>query len=129
MRYYFFFVSLTIVTKIDLKLNMEAFDERTASDAKLKNDLLSYFKKESSNTFNILNNMVLNNDYAGVSNELHKLKGNVGIFGFDNIADYIVMIEKKLKSGENADYFGMILELSRSVNEHIVELEKNILIN
>ena len=108
---------------------MEAFDERTASDAKLKNDLLSCFKKESPKTFNILNSMVLNSDYAGAANVLHKLKGNVGIFGFDNIADYIVMIEKKLKSGENADYFGMILELSRSVNEHIVELEKNILIN
>ena len=117
------------MTKIDLKLNMEAFNERTAGDIVLKNDLLSCFKAESSASFNTLNDLMLNGNYAGAANELHKLKGNVGIFGFDNIADYIVMIEKKIKSGENADYFGMILELSRSVNEHIVELEKNILIN
>ena len=55
---------------------------------------------------------------------LHKLKGEVGIFGFVNVADRISVMENMLKSDSRADFRAFFLELFLFIEKHIVELKK-----
>ena len=105
---------------------MNAFNERTANDLELQRSLLSSFEKEFVGLRNSLINKVLEHDYQMASSLLHKLKGSVGVFGFENIAKRISELENMLKSDFCADFTEILSELFVSVEKHIEELKKYI---
>jgi|GEM_PF-3792780 len=111
---------------IEMKVEIKTLDDSTAGDANLKRELLNCFESEFSNIGNVLNSLLLKGDNAGMAAELHKLKGAVGIFGFVNLANFIEDFEKKLLADENVNYSALLPELSRSIDEHVVELKRYI---
>lgn len=109
-----------------MKIEMDAFNERTANDLELQRSLLSSFETEFASLRNSLTATALNHDYQMASSLLHKLKGSVGIFGFDNITKRISELENMLKSNFCADFSEMLAELFAYVEKHIEELKKYI---
>ena len=67
------------MTLTEVKIEMDALNERTASDVELQRNLLSCFEGEFAGARNSLNAMVLEGDCNAVASGLHKLKGSVGI--------------------------------------------------
>ena len=103
---------------------MKDFEERTAGDIALQRDLLSCFESEFADMRNSLDDSALKNDCKAMAMGLHKLKGEVGIFGFVNVADRISVMENMLKSDSRADFRAFFLELFLFIEKHIVELKK-----
>ena len=112
------------MTEIGLKIEMAAFDERTAGDIGLQRDLLSCFESEFAGLRNSLSDNVLKRDFQAVASGLHKLKGSVGLFGFVNVTDYISSLENRLKTDLDADLSAFLKDLFLSIEKHIVELKK-----
>ena len=111
---------------IELKVDIKAFDERTAGDLALKQDLLVCFEKEFSDLEKSLKDTLLAHDYAGMSSNLHKLKSSVGIFGFDNVTKYIENMENMIACRNFSDLDDFLAELLLSIREHVKELKKYI---
>lgn len=109
-----------------MNIDMNAFNERTANDLELQRSLLSSFEKEFVGLRNSLTDKVLEHDCQMASSLLHKLKGSVGVFGFENIAKRISELENMLKSDFCADFTEILSELFVSVEKHIEELKKYI---
>ncbi len=107
-----------------MKIEMDAFNERTANDIELQRSLLSCFENEFASLRNSLTVIDLRSDYQLASSLLHKLKGSVGVFGFVNIAERISELENMPKSDFCADYAGITYKLFSSVEKHIEELKK-----
>ena len=112
------------MTLTEVKIEIDAFNERTANDVALQRDLLSCFESEFSVLCNSLNHTALNHDCQAVASDLHKLKGSVGIFGFVNVVERISELENMLKTDFRADFTEKLSELFLSVEKHIVELKK-----
>ena len=111
---------------IELKVDINAFDERTAGDLALKRDLLACFEKEFVDLEKSLKNTSLAQDFAGMSSNLHKLKSSVGIFGFDNVTKFIENMENRIACRDFSDNADILAELLHSIREHIKELKKYI---
>ena len=114
------------MTEIEVKIEFDAFKERTAGDKNLMCELLSCFKNEFSDTRNTLTKLLLTNDNVGVANELHKLKGSIGIFGFSNVSEKICELENLAKSENCSSIADDIKCLLNAIEEHIEILEKSI---
>lgn len=112
------------MTLTEVKIEMDAFNERTANDVALQRNLLSCFEGELVGVRNSLNTMALEGNYNAVASSLHKLKGSVGIFGFVNVVERISELENMLKTDFRADFAEKLSELFLSVEKHIVELKK-----
>ncbi|MBO7571364.1 MAG: Hpt domain-containing protein [Bacteroidales bacterium] len=117
------------MTKIELKIEYDAFKERTAGDMALQSDLLSCFEIECADVCKSLNDNILKKDNNAILSDLHKLKGSVGVFGFANITDRISELENALKSNCGIDFAIDLPELFSSIKKHIVELKKYIVNN
>jgi len=112
------------VTLTEVKIEMDAFNERTANDVELQRNLLSCFEGEFADVRNSLNAMTLDGNSNAVASILHKLKGSVGIFGFVNITERISELENMLKTELCADFSEKLSELFVSIEKHIIELKK-----
>lgn len=109
-----------------MKIEMDAFNERTANDLELQRSLLSSFESEFADMRNSLTDTALGRDCQMASSLLHKLKGSVGVFGFENVAKRISELENMLKSDFCADFTEILSELFFSIEKHIEELKKYI---
>ncbi len=112
------------MTLTEVKIEMDAFNERTANDVELQRSLLSCFEGEFVGVRNSLNTMVLEGNCNAVASSLHKLKGSVGIFGFVKITERISELENMLKTELCADFAEKMSELFVSIEKHIIELKK-----
>ena len=112
------------MTLTEVKIEMDAFNERTANDVELQRSLLSCFESEFDSVRNSLNTMVLEGDCNAVAASLHKLKGSVGIFGFVKITERISELENMLKNELCADFAEKLSEIFMSIEKHIIELKK-----
>lgn len=114
------------MTEIEVKIEFEAFKERTAGDKNLMRDLLSCFKKEFIDTRNTLTKLFLANDNVGIANEFHKLKGSIGIFGFSNVSEKICELENMAKSESCSRIIDDTNCLLNAIEGHVEVLEKSI---
>ena len=105
---------------------MKELDERTAGDISLQRDLLKCLEKNLAESRNLLSSYALDDNRIAMSDELHKMKGSVGIFGFVNVSERIAQIGDVLKSDSKADFPALISELFSAIDKHIVELKKYI---
>ncbi len=112
------------MTLTEVKIEMDALNERTASDVELQRNLLSCFEGEFAGVRNSLNVMVLEGNCNAVASGLHKLKGSVGIFGFVKITERISELENMLKTELRDDFAEKLSELFASIEKHIIELKK-----
>lgn len=109
---------------MDVKVDIESFRERTAGDKDLAMDLLSCFEDGLTEYQSQMMSYVERNEYESLANVLHKLKGAVGIFGFDNILCFILNFEMQAKTKSVSDGQMKVKCLFDSIDEHILELKK-----
>lgn len=112
------------MTLTEVKIEMDAFNERTANDVELQRSLLSCFESECADMRNSLRTMTLEGNCNAVASSLHKLKGSVGIFGFVKITERISELENMLKTELCVDFDEKLSELFVSIEKHIIELKK-----
>lgn len=109
---------------MDVKVDIMAFRERTADDKDLAMELISCFDGGLMEYKTQMMSFADSCDYESLASILHKLKGAVGIFGFDNIVEYIINFEKSAKQKSIADAHERTEHLFAAIDEHVRELKE-----
>ncbi len=105
---------------VEVNVDIDAFRERTADDKKLAQELFDCFLNDLPEYRNNLIMTAEKEDEVELRAILHKLKGCVGIFGFDGLSEYI----RTLEFADKEDMKAKISDLLLAIDEHTKELNE-----
>ena len=119
---FFFIFVFCCIAMSGLDLNIDALNERTANDKVLAGALLSDFVAEMPTYRSDLLDFSRSDDHKSMACCLHKLKGCVGIFGFDSIVESVNDIENMANEGRKCDYESRVEDLFARISDKVEKL-------
>lgn len=110
---------------IEICININALNERTADDNQLALDLLQMLKNSQQTKLIELLEAIDKNNYKLIAFLLHKFKTPVATLGFEKLKTEIEIVEQEAQNySATFDYNTKINCIFISLKNHIVELEK-----